>query len=79
MSSSNSLSFNLSRRFSFLRKIYIYYNIYIRNFKFFNKSSQFDEDKKIIKLFVGFYERYFGEKLLAEKLVKTWNFVFIKA
>ena len=51
MSSSNSLSFNLSRRFSFLRKIYIYYNIYIRNFKFFFNSSQFGEDKKIIKLF----------------------------
>ena len=32
-----------------------------------------------MKLFTGFYERYFGEKLLAEKLVKTWNFVFIKA
>ena len=25
------------------------------------------------------YDSYFGEKLLAEKLVKTWNFVFIKA
>ena len=57
MSSSNSLTFNLSRRFSFLRKIYIYYNIYIRNFKFFFNSSQFGEDKKIIKLFKekGFY------------------------
>ena len=57
MSSSNSLAFNLSQRFSFLRKIYIYYNIYIRNFKFFFNSSQFGEDKKIIKLFKekGFY------------------------
>jgi len=25
------------------------------------------------------YDSYFGEKLLAEKLGKTWNFVFIKA
>ena len=32
-----------------------------------------------MKLFMGFYERYFGEKFLAEKLGKTWNFVFIKA
>jgi len=51
MSSSNSLAFNLSKKFHFLRKIYIYYNIYIRNFKFFFNSSQFGEDRKIIKLF----------------------------
>ena len=51
MSSSNSFAFNLSKRFIFFKKIYIYYNIYIRNFKFFFKSSQFGEDKKIIKLF----------------------------
>ena len=51
MSCSNSLAFNLSKKFHFLRKIYFYYNIYIRNFKFFIKSSQFGEDKKIIKLF----------------------------
>ena len=51
MSSSNSLALNLSKKFHLLRKIYLYYNIYIRNFKFFFKSSQFGEDKKIIKLF----------------------------
>ena len=32
-----------------------------------------------MKLFTGFYDSYFGEKLLAENLGKTWNFVFIKA
>ena len=36
---------------SLFKKIWLYYNIYIRNFKFFIKSSQFGEDKKIIKLF----------------------------
>ena len=51
MSSSNSLAFNLSQKFNFLKKIYIYYNIYIRNLKFFFNSSQFGEDRKIIKLF----------------------------
>ena len=51
MSSSNSLALNLSKKFHFLRKIYLYYNIYIRNFKFFFRNSQFGEDKKIIKLF----------------------------
>jgi FkbM family methyltransferase len=31
--------------------LYFFYNIYIRNFKFFFKSSQFGEEKKISKLF----------------------------
>ena len=51
MSSSNSAALNLSKKFVFLRKIYPYYNIYIRNLKFFFKSSQFGEDEKIIQLF----------------------------
>ena len=51
MSSSNSLALNLSKKFTFLKKVYLYYNIYVRNFKFFFNSSQFGEDKKIIKLF----------------------------
>ena len=59
MSSSNSLFLNLSRTYPSIKKIFLYYNIYIRNFKFFFKNSQFGEDKKIIKLFnkkkVGFY------------------------
>ena len=51
MSSTNSSFFKLSKKIFFFKKIYIYYNIYIRNFKFFFKPSQFGEDKKIIKLF----------------------------
>ena len=51
MSSSNSAVLNLSKKFNFFRKIYPYYNIYIRNLKFFFKSSQFGEDEKIIQLF----------------------------
>jgi len=51
MFSSNSLALNLSKKFTFLKTIYLYYNLYIRNFKFFFNSSQFGEDKKIIKLF----------------------------
>ena len=51
MPSSNSLALNLSKKFTFLKTIYLYYNLYIRNFKFFFNSSQFGEDKKIIKLF----------------------------
>ena len=42
----------VKRAFLF-KKVFLYYNLYIRNLKFFFKSSQsqFGEDKKIVKLF----------------------------
>ena len=54
---SSSLFYNISKKSKFFQKIYIYYNIYIRNIKFFFKSSQFNEDIKILKIFKekGFY------------------------
>ena len=51
MSSANSLFFKFSKSYPIFKNIFLYYNIYIRNFKFFFHSSQFGEDKKIIKLF----------------------------
>ena len=51
MSSSNSLFFEWSKTYPVVRNIFLYYNIYIRNFKFFFNNSQFGEDKKILKLF----------------------------
>ena len=48
---SNSILFQLSKKNKFLRKIYFFYNIYIRNKKFLKKSSQFGEDKFILDLF----------------------------
>ena len=51
MSSANSLFFKFSKAYPIFKNIFLYYNIYIRNFKFFFHSSQFGEDKKIIKLF----------------------------
>ena len=53
MSSTNSLFFRLSQSYPIIKNIFLYYNIYIRNFKFFFKNSQFGEDKKIMKLFKG--------------------------
>ncbi|MDA9619082.1 FkbM family methyltransferase [Candidatus Pelagibacter bacterium] len=50
MSTKNSNFLSLAKKFTFLKKIYFFYNIYIRNYKFIFKSSQFDEEKKIIKL-----------------------------
>ena len=53
MSSANSRILKWSKDHSLSKKIFLYYNLYIRNLKFFFKSSQsqFGEDKKIIKLF----------------------------
>ena len=53
MSSANSTMLKWSKDHPFLKKTFLYYNLYIRNLKFFFKSSQsqFGEDKKIIKLF----------------------------
>ena len=51
MSSANSLFYKWSKTYPIIKNIFLYYNIYIRNFKFFFKNSQFGEDKKIIKLF----------------------------
>ena len=47
----NSILFLLSKKNKFLRKIYFFYNIYIRNKKFLKNSSQFGEDKFILDLF----------------------------
>jgi len=50
MSSTNSLFFRLSKSYPIIKIIFLYYNIYIRNFKFFFGNSQFGEDRKILKL-----------------------------
>ena len=57
---SNSILFQLSKKIKFLRKIYFFYNIYIRNKKFLKNSSQFGEDKFILDLF---YKDYRGKYL----------------
>ena len=51
MSSKNSKALNFIKKYSFFKNLYLFYNIYLRNFKFYFNGSQFGEDKKIIKLF----------------------------
>ena len=51
MSNSKSRFLRLSKKFKFLRGLYYFYNIYIRNFKYLKNSSQFGEDKFISSLF----------------------------
>ena len=48
---SRSFSFFLKSKYKFLNKIYFFYNIYVKNFKFFKKSSQFKEDIFLQKYF----------------------------
>ena len=51
MSSSKSKALNIYKKYKFLRPLYVFYNIYIRNFKFLKNGAQSGEDKYIIKLF----------------------------
>ena len=50
----------LSEKFKFLKKLYYFYNIYIRNYKFLNNGSQFQEDIFILNQFP---EGYVGKYL----------------
>jgi len=51
MSSSKSRALNIYKKYKFLRPLYIFYNIYIRNFKFLYNGSQFGEEEILGKLF----------------------------
>ena len=55
MSSSQSKSLKIAKKFPFLKSIYFFYNIYIRNFKYLFGGSQFDEEKNILDLFESNY------------------------
>jgi FkbM family methyltransferase len=56
MSSSNSKLKKISEKYPFLRKIYFFYNIFIRNYKSHFKTSQFEEDVEILKNFSKNYK-----------------------
>ena len=46
-----SFKFLLNSKKSFLRKIYFFYNIYLRNFKYLNGGTQFNEDTYLHSFF----------------------------
>ena len=54
MSKSKFLIF--SKTFPLFKKLYLFYNIYIRNFKFLNNGSQFQEDRFILNKFPKKYK-----------------------
>ena len=51
MPSSKSRALNIYKKYKFLRPLYVFYNIYIRNFKFLYNGSQFGEEE-ILKKFI---------------------------
>ena len=54
-----SLKFLLNSKNNFLRKVYFFYNIYFRNFKYLRGRSQFDEDTYINSFFEKDYKGKF--------------------
>jgi FkbM family methyltransferase len=51
MSSQKSRALIFAKKYKFFKKCYLFYNIYLRNYKFFFNNSQFGEEKIILKLF----------------------------
>ncbi|MFL2889760.1 MAG: FkbM family methyltransferase [Pelagibacteraceae bacterium] len=59
MSSNNSNILKFAKKYKIFKRLYFFYNIYIRNFKFYFKNSQFGEDEKILKFFKKNYKGNF--------------------
>ncbi len=56
---SKSTFYKYSKKNKFLKKLYFFYNIYLRNRKFLKKGTQFGEDEFILNLFEKNYKGKF--------------------
>ena len=56
---SKSKFYEVSKKYPFLKNLYYFYNIYIRNYKFLKNGSQFGEDKFILEQFDKNYKGQF--------------------
>tara|TARA_B100000035_G_scaffold313522_1_gene327440 strand:+ start:1131 stop:1868 length:738 start_codon:yes stop_codon:yes gene_type:complete len=56
---SKSIFYKYSKKNKFFKKLYFFYNIYLRNRKFLKKGTQFGEDEFIINLFEKNYKGKF--------------------
>ena len=56
MSKKNLKTLKLIKKYPIFKNLYFFYNIYIRNLKFYLNGSQFDEEKKILQLFEKEYK-----------------------
>ena len=59
MNNTKSKFLNISKKYTYLKKFYYFYNIYIRNYKFLKNGSQFGEDKFILNKFGKNYKGKF--------------------
>jgi len=56
MSSSNSRLLNFTKKYQIFKKIYFFYNIYIRNYKFLFAGNQLGEEEKLLSYFKKDYK-----------------------
>ena len=56
MSKKNLKTLKFIKKYPIFKNLYFFYNIYIRNLKFYLNGSQFDEEKKILQLFEKEYK-----------------------
>jgi FkbM family methyltransferase len=56
MSTKNSKALDFIKKYPFFKKVFFFYNVYIRNYQFYFNGSQFSEEKKILKLFKENYK-----------------------
>ena len=56
MSSSNSTLLNFTKKYPMFKKLYLFYNIYIRNYNFLYSGNQFGEEEKILSYFKKDYK-----------------------
>ena len=56
MSSSNSRLLNFTKRYPIFKKIYLFYNIYIRNYNFLYSGNQLGEEEKLLSYFKKDYK-----------------------
>ena len=56
MSSSNSRLLNFTKKYPMFKKLYLFYNIYIRNYNFLYSGNQFGEEEKLLSYFKKDYK-----------------------
>ena len=56
MSSSNSTLLNFTKKYPMFKKLYLFYNIYIRNYNFLYSGNQFGAEEKLLSYFKKDYK-----------------------
>ena len=56
MSSSNSRLLNFTKKYPIFKRVYLFYNIYIRNYNFLYDGNQLGEEEKLLSYFKKDYK-----------------------